>query len=337
MAVYLLQRFLMFGFFITALLMLFPQNAQIRERVDLVVVPATVQDSQGKLVTGLTEDNFEILEGGVRQRISNFSIDPQSLSAAIVVDDGMNGNQLRRLYPRFSPSVLNTLGSNFSGNDLMAAFRYDRLVYKLSDFTDDPAAIEKSFAVIKTFGETRPDETADLLGEHGPRALRSILNVLNFGHPSERPTRGALHDAIYEAATALLAQPADRRKIVLIISDGRVAGPNEHTFEKTVDMLVQNQIQVYGVSAQYATFGSFGALTSYARATGGDVFPGTSTKSMEAAFSRITEQARNQYVLGYVSNNRAERGPVFRNIQVKTHPRGYTVQHRKGYLQNPAE
>src|SRR5262245_46778217 len=35
--------------------------------------PATVEDSQGKLVTGLTEDNFETLEDGVRQRISNFS------------------------------------------------------------------------------------------------------------------------------------------------------------------------------------------------------------------------------------------------------------------------
>jgi len=68
-----------------------------------------------------------------------------------------------------------------------------------------------------------------MLGEHGPRALRSILNILNFGN-------------------------------------------------KTVDMLVQNQIQVYGDSTQYATFGSFGQLTSYARATGGDVFPGTSTK-----------------------------------------------------------
>ena len=327
----------MFRFIVTTLLTLFLQNAQIRERVDLVVVPATVEDSQGKLVTGLTEDNFEILEDGVRQRISNFSIDPQPLSAAIVIDDGMNGNQLRRLYPQFSPSVFTTLGSEFTSYDEMTAFRYDRVVYKLSDFTNDPAAIEKSFEILKTFGETRPDETADILGEHGPHALRSILNALNFGNPNERPTRGALHDAIYEAANALQTQPADHRKIILIISDGRVAGPNEHSFDKTVDMLVQNQIQVYGVSTRYATFGSFGELTSYARATGGDVFPGTSTKSMEAAFSRITEQARNQYVLGYVSNNRAERGPVFRNIQVKTHPRGYTVLHRKGYLQNPAE
>src|SRR5215471_12602203 len=138
----------MFGSIVTTLLMLFLQNAQIRERIDLVVVPATVEDSQGKLVTGLTEENFEISEDGVRQRISNFSI-----------------------YPQLSPSVFTTLGSEFTSYDQMAAFRYDRTVYKLSDFTNDPAAIEKSFEILKTFGETRPDETADILGEHGPRAL----------------------------------------------------------------------------------------------------------------------------------------------------------------------
>jgi VWFA-related protein len=316
--------------------MLFLQRSQIRESVDLVVVPATVKDSQGKLVTGLTEDDFEVFEDGMRQKISNFSLDPQPLQAAIVIDDGMNGNMLRRFYPRLSPSVFTTLGSEFTSNDLMAAFRYDRNVYKLSDFTSDAATIEKSFEILKKFGETRPDETADMLGEHGPRALRSILNMLNFGNPNERPTRGALHDAIFEAAAALQMLPTDRRKIIVIISDGRVNGPNEHTFDKTVDMLVRNQIQVYGISTLFATFGSFRELTSYARATGGDVFPGTSTKSMETAFSGITEQARNQYVLGYISSNRAERGPVFRTIQVKTRLRGYTVLHRKGYLQNPA-
>ena len=73
-------------------------RTQIRTQVDLVVVPVTVKDSKGKLVTGLTKEDFTIREDKKLQSITNFSIDPQPLSAAIVVDDGMNGNQLRRLY-----------------------------------------------------------------------------------------------------------------------------------------------------------------------------------------------------------------------------------------------
>ena len=309
-------------------------RTQIRTQVDLVVVPVTVKDSKGKLVTGLTKGDFTIREDKTLQSITNFSIDPQPLSAAIVVDDGMNGNLLRGLYPRFSPSVFTTLGAGFTSNDRMVAFRYDGHVYKLSDFTSDPAAIETSFKSVQDIAVTRPDQTADMLGEKGPRALRSVINILGSTMPSERPTYGALNDALYEAASALQDGAADRRKIVVLISDGQIAGPNIHRFQQTVDVLLEGQIQVYGVAARYATFGSFGALTSYAAATGGDVYPGASTNSIEKSFLRITEQARNQYVLGYVSTNHAER-PTFRNIEVTIRSGNYTVIHRRGYTQHP--
>ena len=107
-----------------------------------------------------------------------------------------------------------------------------------------------------------------------------------------------------------------------------------HTFKETLDLLLKNEIQVFGVSADFGTAGSYGKLSEYAGPTGGDVYPGTSTRSMETAFSRITEQARNQYVLTYVSNNVTDR-TVFRTIKVKTRSSKDTVTHRSGYMQYP--
>jgi hypothetical protein len=46
--------------------MLAAQGFQVRTRVDLVEVPVSVRDGQGKLVTGLTQKDFTILEDGVR-------------------------------------------------------------------------------------------------------------------------------------------------------------------------------------------------------------------------------------------------------------------------------
>src|SRR5881409_4181594 len=66
-------------------------RSQIRTRVDLVVVPMSMKDAKGKLVTGLTKDDFIVREDGKVQTITNFDTDPQPLSVAIVVDDGMNG------------------------------------------------------------------------------------------------------------------------------------------------------------------------------------------------------------------------------------------------------
>jgi hypothetical protein len=85
---------------------------------------------------------------------------------------------------------------------------------------------------------------------------------------------------------------------------------------------------------KYGTFGSFGILSDYARAAGGEVYPGTSTKSVETALTAITEQARYQYVLGYVSTNET-RLAVSRTIEVKTKSSDLTVTHRSGYVQYP--
>jgi VWFA-related protein len=313
-------------------------RSQIRARVDLVVVPVTVRDSGGNLITGLSKEDFVVLEDNKPQTIESFDMDPWPLSAAIVIDDGMSGTKLKMLYPPFAPPVFVALIAGFTAKDQMATFRYDSTVHKLADFTNDPAVIEKSLDVIKQFAQTRPTETADIVGEKGGRFFRSIVNVLSFGHQNEVNPRvgGVLNDAIHEAAMALENQPMDHRKIILVVSDGRIVGPNEIRFDQNRTLLLLKQIEVYGVSTAFSTFGSFKALSDYAAATGGDVYPGTSTKSVETAFNRIVEQARYQYVLGYVSNNRAE-GTTFRTITVTTRNGKYKVIHRRGYTQYPVQ
>jgi VWFA-related protein len=329
-----------------------PVASQIRTRVELVVVQVTVRDSSGKIVGGLTKDDFFVYEDGKLQEISTFDAEPQPLSAAIVIDDGMSGDKLRRLFPLGSASLFFTLTAGFGPDDRMAAFRYDYEVEKLADFTEDSSVIQRIFDGVEEIAETRPIATPDHLGEKGPGWLRSVLNILGSGTggtggpPSQgksastpvksKPGNSSrvLNDALYEAAIALQSQPDNHRKIILLISDGAVQGVNAHSQSQTTDFLVENHIQVFAVAANFATFGSFGVLTTYARATGGDVFPGTSTKSMETAFGKITEQARNQYVLGYVSNNVAIR-QILRTIEVKTRTSKYQLVHRKQYTQYP--
>src|SRR5438046_4943372 len=95
-------RYLFIGFAVLALVcVLGAQDFMVKTRVDLVVVPTSVQDSAGKLVAGLTQKDFTIFEDGQPQSISNFSDDPQPLSAAIVIDTGMGGISMKRLVPLF--------------------------------------------------------------------------------------------------------------------------------------------------------------------------------------------------------------------------------------------
>jgi VWFA-related protein len=323
--------------------------SQLRARVEEVVVPVNVRDATGSLVIGLTKDDFTVLEDGKPQTISSFSIEPVALSAAIVIDDGMSGTALKRLVP-----LLEVLTAGFTADDEMAAFRYDHFVWKLSDFTNDSAAIQKSFGELARISETRPAQGVP--GEAmagGPNWLRAIVGALSGGigtvgapspipsgadRPKPVPTSRLLHDAIYEAANLLRTRPADRRRFIFLVSDGQVTGANKRTLEQNTDFLLQNDIQVYAVATDFALLeGRFGALGSYATATGGDVYSGGSPRDMETAFGSITEQARNQYVLGYASTNRVTgvRG-IYRQIDVKAKPPGVRVTHRRGYIQYPA-
>src|SRR5437667_10178264 len=89
-------------------------RSQIRTRVDLVVVPMSVKDAKGKLVTALTKDEFIDREDGKVQTITNFDTDPQPLAVAIVVDDGMHGDLLRYLYPKLLPSAVEAMLAGFA-------------------------------------------------------------------------------------------------------------------------------------------------------------------------------------------------------------------------------
>jgi len=335
------------------------QDIQVRTNVDLVVVPVSVRDG-ARLVNGLIKDDFTVLEDKVPQTISNFSADPQPLSAAILLDTGMGGIALRRLV-----SLFIAITDGFSEFDEVAAFRYDHLVFQLSDFTSDHEKVEKSFDVVKTIAAKQPAYVA--AGDPAPAApkvLQTILGLINFGGnggvidnsspgmagPVRRPTTEtvptvrskrvepsrALFDAIYDTAKALGARPAGRRRILFIVSDGQVtANKNTHNFAEITDLLLRENIELYSVNTDTDPIDrKLGVLGSLARATGGDEYRGLNTASMESAFSRITEQARNQYVLGYHSTNELKGGlPTVRTIEVTGRNPKWDIKHRKGYTQ----
>ena len=334
-------------------------SSQIRARVDLVVVPVTVRDNNGFLITTLERDDFMVSEDGKRQSIFNFSVDAQPLSVAIVVDDGISGTALKRVV-----TLLPAITAAFKPDDEMTSFRYDHLVSRLSDFTSDREQIQKSFRELPQIALTRPDEPEQpsaiaKLERKTPgwvKALAGIFTVGSNGAPSSIPTASAprpappasrvMHSAVYDAAMALEKRPEGHRKIIFLISDGVVSEPQIslipgktlHSFDKNVELLIKNEVQVYSVYTLADLLEtSSGMLNSYAKATGGDVYGGRSESDMKFAMSRILEQARSQYVLGYISSNTAPPQGIFRTIEVKSGDpdQKRKVVHRSGYYQYP--
>lgn len=318
-----------------------PVNGQrdiIRARVDLVLVPTSVRNSNGRFVYGLKQSDFEVYEDGRLQEIRSMSDEPARLSAAILIDTGTDISSLRRV----AASIV-SLSSAFTDSDEVEAYRFDHIVMKLSDFTSNHEEFEKKLRPVQSIAASAIGGHMNplvILPGRGPKWLRWLLgdNSADFKN---------LNDPMFAAAKDLESRAADRRRLILIVSDGQVANDwsplqrkssTAFSFDQVRDHLVQHEIQVFGVSVGSGLLeGKMSILNAYAGATGGDVYYGMTQKAMESAFSNITEQSRHEYVLSYISNNEVPGLlPVTRKIQVKTIRPGLKVRHRESYLQYPA-
>src|SRR5829696_3805801 len=67
-----------------------------RSAVELTSITATVRDQDGRLVTGLPREAFEIYEDGVRQELTQFTNErvPVSLAVLLDISDSMFGRRL---------------------------------------------------------------------------------------------------------------------------------------------------------------------------------------------------------------------------------------------------
>jgi VWFA-related protein len=313
------------------------QDYKIRAKIDLVVVPVTVKGSNEKLVNGLQKEDFVILEDGRRQAIANFSTDPVPLSAAVVVDTGLSAGSLSKIQQTFP-----ALTGAFSEFDEIAVYRYDKFVTKVVDFSQNAERIETA---MNTLRNLKPDTWPQTIPPRGPFSIPGpVINGAAVVPPGQvgvivtNPPKASkvLDDAIFAAAEDLAARERNRRKIVLVISDGESTG-NDHSFDETTRSLLEKGVEVYAIGLdQPFPYKAVSVLQTYANSTGGDVYFVNSLQNIENSYSTLTEEARNQYVLGYVSNNEViGPGPVFRNIEVEVAGGNLKTRHRKGYYQYP--
>ena len=107
--------------------------------------------------------------------------------------------------------------------------------------------------------------------------------------------------------------------------------------DETKQALLETGIEVYTVGVdQPFPYDKTSVLDEYAKTTGGDSYFVNSIQAIERSYSEATEEVRNQYVLGYISNNEITGpGPVFRDIEIKIAGNNLKSLHRKGYYQYP--
>jgi VWFA-related protein len=323
------------------------QFGTITRVVNFVQVPVIVKDNSGRMYPGLTQADFAVYEDGAPQKVTFFTSDPFPLSAAVVINTELPSGTMKKIN-----ETLPALIAAFSEYDEVALYRYGHTVSQVSGFSGAANVSTATLTRIK-----RPGREGGPPAVFGPLAQGPSIN----GHPVNDPNAPigspggvtppfqesfVLNDAILRAAQDLSRRDRTRRKIIFVISDGREMG-SVASVNEVRRVLLSNNIAVYALGVDQAAmpiydklgrvrfpgFGYQNVLPQYVNDTGGHMASEFDRQSIEQAYARITEVARNQYTLGY--NSRATAGTAYRRIEVRVHRPNLSVYAKDGYYPLP--
>ena len=306
------------------------QRPTISVRSELVVVPVTVKDGRGNLIGDLRQNEFRILEDGVEQRVTLFSTETYPLSAVVLLDDDLKTKASEQVQ-----KSLVAMAGGFSAMDEAAVGRFDAFYTPVLDFSRDNDQLIDEFKRLDLnssapgVGSTVMTEGPTINGAAAPGA--PSVAQKNVG----RDTTKHINDAVHAAAELLRDRGRDRRKVIILVSDGVNAKNNTYSYEETLKLLLSIDVSVYAIGVDAAVLNrGTSVLSHYAHATGGDVYYSARGSSLPELYSHVSEQARHQYTLGYTPSG-TDRTQDYHSIEVRIRRPELTLLTRDGYYQIP--
>lgn len=277
---------------------------RFRSGVDVVSVGATVKDRKGRLVAGLTAQDFVVLDGGLPRAITDFQTERVPVSLAILFDiSGSMDVGDRTTAAKFAAHhVLSWLEP---GRDEAALFAFDSRLHEVAPFTVDTRALQGALGEVDPFGAT------------------------------------SLHDAI-AAAARRVAERTGRRRAVVVLTDGidtasRLSPADVSAIASEIDVPVYIIATVMPIDhPSLSDRGGdrtvvpppSGTVEDLANWTGGACFFATTPSESSRVSRQVLDELRNQYLLVF----EPALGPGWRPLEIRTRQKNYTVRARSGYM-----
>ncbi len=264
----------------------------VRVSANLVSVPVSVINRQGKYVLNLRQQDFRVFEDGAEQSIVHFSNVDQPFSVVLLID---------------------TSGST-------APF-IEQIKAAAKAFVEQLRAAD-TVRPVYFHGEIKP-LTAE--GINDPKLFSAAIDRIEPG-PINMGTR--LYDAVNFSLGAL--RPNAARKAVILLTDGENTW-GKATMKGTLRDAEESDTIFYtlqyGDPQRDPTPQKY--LQQLADKTGGRYFKGSDISTIKQSFVEVAEELRRQYVLGY-EPTQPERSGV-RKLKVKVNRKQVAVRARRFY------
>jgi len=255
--------------------------------VELVQLPVSVLDKEGRVIEGLTKNDFHVFEGGVQQEISFFKHEDIPLSAGLVIDNSASMHNKRALV---NEAAL-TFARESNPQDETFIVDFDDSAYLEQDFTPSIDDLIKALSFLDTRGETALYDAIYLSNEHLRDAKKDKKAILLITDGEDNKSQFSLNKVV----------EALRQSPVMLYAIGLLDEYKRGFLNKSPSNKGKS------------------ALQKFAEITGGQAYFPQSLSEIDGLCKRIAHDLRSQYTIGYTPTNKNLDGS-WREVTVRVDP-----------------
>jgi len=275
------------------------ETPTFRTDTRLVVLPVSVSDKSGKLVTDLSQNSFKVFENGSEQPIKLFRREDVPVSLGIIVD---NSGSMHDKRAKVETAALDLVRAS-NPHDEVFIVNFNDEAYLDVEFTNDIKKLEEGLARIDSRGGTALRDSIsmsiDYLKQKGRKDKKVILVVTDG---NDTASTGTLEKLVDKA----------RQSEVLIYAIGLLSEEEKHEAKKAKR-----------------------ELDAITRESGGLSFYPRELTEVDRITQQVAHEIRNQYTIAYSPTIQALDGS-FRQIRVTVNASGHpSVRTRTGYYATP--
>jgi Ca-activated chloride channel homolog len=273
-----------------------------KSSVSVVTLSVVVRDRDGRLISNLTRQDFQVLDNGVPRKIVEFRSEPAPISIALLFDvsGSMDGSLKLARVQDAAHQLLSWLSPT---EDEAGLFSFDTELRQLGPFEKPSQEFKKAIGTLRPFGAT------------------------------------SIRDAIAAAAQRVTERGRPRRAVV-VLTDGmdtasRLSAAEVSAAASAIDVpvyVLATVAQVDHLGGDFAVDGVAqaisGDLSDMARWTGGAFFMVSLPSHVSLAVRQIVEELRQQYLIAVEPDKR----PGWHPLEVRTRDKRLSVRARSGYF-----
>jgi VWFA-related protein len=323
------------------------EDEVIRVETNLVTIPVSVLDRNGRFISGLKQSDFQISEDGVPQKIEYFAPVEQPFTVVLLID--VSPSTAFRIDEIHDAAI--AFVNQLRPADRVKVIAFDQQIHVLSRVTNNRAELYNAIRQ-SNFGDgTSLYEAVDVAINRELRQIEGRKAVVLFTDGVDTTSRMANYQSTIrnsEEADAMIYPIRYDTSAEMQGQNGGGSGGNSRVGNGggllgaiIGGIFNGGNIQIGGGGGGNGTSRNAYEvgrryLEELARTSGGRAFEARSLYNLEAAFSGIAEELRRQYSIGYYPESAGKTGQR-KQIKVRTNRTEAIVRAKNSYIVGEAE